>query len=126
MARFYGLRGHKLNRLMLFTVVGPAFLLLGYNNACAGGLLNLPDWVETFPQINTVSTTGRRAAHNSTIQDLEGMGALSCIFVGNKIGRIRTIALACVAHIIGATVQSSAYFLAHLIVGRIIIGTTPM
>ncbi|KAJ9642183.1 hypothetical protein H2204_002552 [Knufia peltigerae] len=117
MARFYGLRGHKLNRLMLFTVVGPAFLLLGYNNACAGGLLNLPDWVETFPQINTVSTTGRRAAHNSTIQGTAVasytlgcfMGAFSCIFVGNKIGQSLAFLQLCgvnaISFYIGPTIE---------------------
>lgn len=40
----------------------------GYNNAVAGGLLSLPSWVETFPQIDTTNTTGDVKAENSRLQ----------------------------------------------------------
>jgi MFS family permease len=147
MASLYSVRGPKLNRLMVLTVVGPAFLLLGYNNALAGGLLNLPNWIHTFPQIDAITTTGAQQAYNSTIQgkeleicmefhhelSYEGtvvasytlgcfIGAFSCIFLGDKIGRIRTIALACIVHIVGAAIQGSAFSLAQLVIGRIVLG----
>lgn len=40
----------------------------GYNNAVAGGLLSLPSWTETFPQIDTANTTGVVKADNSRLQ----------------------------------------------------------
>lgn len=40
----------------------------GYNNAVAGGLLSLPSWIETFPQIDTTNTTGVAKADSSRLQ----------------------------------------------------------
>ena len=40
----------------------------GYNNSIAGGFLSLPSWVETFPALDTVHTTGETKNHNSTLQ----------------------------------------------------------
>lgn len=69
MARpYFGLRGHKLIRLMIITIVLPAYTLLGYNNAVVGGLLSLDSFVKQFPRIDTVNTTGAQAAENARIQ----------------------------------------------------------
>lgn len=53
---------------MIISVVCPAYILLGYNNAVMGGLLTLPSFLSTFPTIDTVHTTGGTAAENSRIQ----------------------------------------------------------
>jgi len=67
----FGLRGQSLIRLMIITVVCPAYCLLGYNNAVVGGLLTLDSFVGTFPQIDTVHTTGSHQAENARIQGTE-------------------------------------------------------
>lgn len=108
----------------------PAYLLFGYNNAVAGGLLDLPSWVSLFPEIDTVHTKGAQKAHNSHIQGtvvavytLGGLfGALSCIFIGDKLGRRHTMMLGAVVTTIGSILQSSAFSFTQLIVGRAISG----
>ena len=64
----FHLRGQSLIRLMTASVVCPAYILLGYNNAVLGGLLNLPSFLETFPSIDTVNTKGSVQAENARIQ----------------------------------------------------------
>lgn len=49
-------------------------------------------------------------------------GALGCTFLGDFLGRRKTIFIASVAQGIGAIVQASAFGFAQFIVGRIIIG----
>ena len=49
-------------------------------------------------------------------------GALSCIFLGDRIGRIRTIMLGAIISIFGAVIQASSFSLAQLIVGRLVAG----
>ena len=68
MTRFYGLRGSKLRNFILGAVIGPAYISFGYNNACAGGLLDLEAWITIFPRIDTLNTTGARKQDNSRIQ----------------------------------------------------------
>lgn len=65
---YLGLRGSSLVRFMIVTVVCPAYMLLGYNNAVFGGLLDLDSFVETFPGIDTVNTTGTEKAQNARVQ----------------------------------------------------------
>jgi MFS family permease len=50
------------------------------------------------------------------------LGALSCIFYSDKIGRLRTIACGMILGLVSLAIQSSAYSLAQLIVGRILVG----
>ena len=54
--------------IVLGIVGATAFALQGYDQSVMNGLLTLSDWVETFPQIDTINTTGAQEAHNSTIQ----------------------------------------------------------
>ncbi|KAJ6519211.1 putative MFS sugar transporter [Mycena sanguinolenta] len=130
MQQYFGLRGRALNNALVWAVIMPAYLLFGYNNGVAGGLLDLPDWIATFPQIDTINTTGSKKATNSHIQGTVVavytlgalFGALSCTFVGDRLGRKRTIMLGTVVTSIGSILQSSAFSFAQLIVGRFITG----
>lgn len=49
-------------------------------------------------------------------------GALGCTFIGDILGRRKTIFIASVVQAIGAILQSSAFVLAQFIVGRVVIG----
>lgn len=65
---YLGLRGNKLTWTMILTIVFPAYFMAGYNNAVPGGLLSLDSFVETFPTIDTIHTTGAAQQHAATIQ----------------------------------------------------------
>ena len=49
-------------------------------------------------------------------------GALSCIWLGNHLGRRRTIFLASAVTIIGAVLMASSFSLAQFIVARLVVG----
>ncbi len=102
----------------------------GYNNAVGGGLLNLPSWIETFPQLDTTTTVGDVKTHNSTIQGTVMaiytlgcfFGGINCIWLGDRLGRKRTILLGAFINLVGAILQSSAFSLGQLTVGRLVSG----
>ncbi|QSZ29208.1 hypothetical protein DSL72_003719 [Monilinia vaccinii-corymbosi] len=50
------------------------------------------------------------------------LGALSCIRIGDALGRKRTIMLGAAINIVGAILQSSSFSLGQLIVGRLVSG----
>src|ERR1700754_111591 len=100
-----------------------------------GGLLTLPSFTKVFPEIDTTrrdtdGLTKAQAEHKSTIQGISVAsynvgcfcGAIACIWVGNWLGRRKTIFLGSAIMVVGAALQCSAFSLAHFIVGRIITG----
>ncbi|KAJ7795694.1 putative MFS sugar transporter [Mycena olivaceomarginata] len=130
MQQYFGLRGKALSNALVWAVIMPAYLLFGYDNGVAGGLLDLPAWVELFPEIDTVNTTGAQKKHNSHIQGTVVavytlgalFGALSCALIGDWLGRRRTIMLGTVVTSIGSILQCSTFSFAQLIIGRFITG----
>lgn len=114
----------------IFFVVGPAFILYGYNQAGLSALLDLPDVVRYFPQVDTINTTGAEKVRNSTIKGLVNaclqlgalVGALSCSVIGDSLGRRKSIFIAGLLAPVGQILQCSAFSLAHFIVGRVILG----
>jgi MFS family permease len=124
------LRGYKLSVAQIALIVAPSFILFGYNQAGVGGLLSLPDWTKTFPEIDTTNTKGKDKSHNATIQGVVVAtfvlgaltGALSCIYIGNTLGRRKTIFLGATLTLIGEVLCSSSFGLAQFIVGRTVIG----
>ncbi|KAH7252787.1 putative MFS sugar transporter [Fusarium tricinctum] len=127
---FFGFRGRKLQMAQIWAVILPCYLLFGYNNSIAGGFLSLPSWVETFPALDTVYTKGETKNHNSSLQGTVVamctlgclFGSLSCIWLGDKLGRKKTIIFGASINTIGAALQASAYSLPQLIVGRLVSG----
>ncbi|KAI9709505.1 MAG: hypothetical protein M1820_003265 [Bogoriella megaspora] len=129
---YFGLRGKSLNAALIWAVIMPTYLLFGYNNGVAGGLIDLPAWVVRFPDIDTVSTTltASQKSHNSQIQGTVVavytlgalFGAFSCISFGDKLGRKKTIMLGAVVTCVGSILQCSSFVLAQLIIGRLITG----
>lgn len=103
------LSGRALHLAQVILVVAPAFIIFGYNQAAAGPLATLQSWVKIFPQIDTVNTHGAVKAKNSTgkgaviaaFQIGALMGALSCIFISDRLGRRRTIFCGAILTIVG-------------------------
>lgn len=107
-----------------------AFILQGYDQALMNGLLTLPSFLKIFPEMNTTTTSGKTKDQNSTIQGTvvaiyeagAAFGALSCYFIGDRLGRRRTIQLGAAIVLVGTLLQSTSFSLAQLIVGRIVTG----
>jgi MFS family permease len=132
--KYLGLRGTRLN-IAIGVIAGFDFLLFGYDQGVMGGLLTLPAFTSVFPQIDTTEQglrglTKSQANHRSTIQGISigsynvgcFCGAISCIWIGDRLGRRKTIFLGSSIMIVGAALQASAFSLPQLIVGRIITG----
>lgn len=98
--------------------------------AVTSGIETQQSWVHTFPQMNTVNTTGSRKAEISriegTVTAIFNLGclcsALSCILVGGILGRKRTFWLGLVITIIGFVLQSSTFCLPQSTIGSFIAG----
>jgi MFS family permease len=96
-----------------------------------GGLLTLGSFLRYFPEVDTVGQpTDAAKKHASTIQAIMVgaytlgcfFGAVATIWLGNILGRKKTIFAGSVIMIVGAVLQTSSYGLAQLIVGRWITG----
>lgn len=106
--------------------------LFGYDQGVTGGLLDLPSFIKYFPDIDTIdetidSATRSQRSLNQGISVASYnlgcfLGSILCIFIGNPLGRRRTIFCGCVTMATGALLQATAYSLPHLIVGRIVTG----
>ncbi|KAF2765964.1 general substrate transporter [Teratosphaeria nubilosa] len=129
MKNFYGLRGTALN-IAIAVVAGTDFALFGYDQGVMGGLLTLSSFLKYFPQISTTGKTGAAASRASNIQGITVggytlgcfFGALATIWLGNILGRKRTIFVGSTIMIIGAAIQCSSYSLGQLIASRLITG----
>ncbi|KAI6350971.1 hypothetical protein MCOR25_010243 [Pyricularia grisea] len=124
---FFGLTGHHLAVLQIALIVAPSFILFGYNQAGLGGLIGLKDWVRTFPEIDTIH---KKDSATSTLKGFvvatsvigAFIGSLICAYTGDKFGRRHVIAFAGLCTLVGEVLECSAFSLAQLIIGRIIVG----
>ncbi|KAI3175601.1 hypothetical protein DTO039G3_2759 [Penicillium roqueforti] len=64
------LKGKSLS-LAISLIGAVGFILQGYDQAIANGLLILDSFIAVFPQVDTVQTTGREKSHNSKIQAIQ-------------------------------------------------------
>ncbi|KAJ4326195.1 hypothetical protein N0V94_000141 [Neodidymelliopsis sp. IMI 364377] len=100
----------------LMTSLG--FMLIGYDNGLMGGLVNGPAFQDTFdnPSANMLGTI-------VAIFEIGCfLGAMTTAFVGEKLGRRKSIGIGAIISVIGTVLQASAFSRAHLIVGRIVSG----
>lgn len=126
---FLGLKGQTLHNTVSL-VAGAGFLLFGYDQGVMGSLLTLPKFYEQFPSMDTVTALPSEKEHKSTWQGLVVaiyeigclVGAVATMYVGDKIGRRKTIVLGCIVMIIGAIIQAASYSAGQLFVARIITG----
>lgn len=129
MAPYFGLTGRKLHAAV-WIISWVAVSMFGYNGAAAGGVLGSPAFQKQFPSIDVESAPPGQAQHRSTIQGtvvatftlLGTVGALGCIWIGDILGRRRTLFLACTINLIGAILIGTAYSLAQFVVARVFLG----
>lgn len=96
-----------------------------------GGLLTLPSFLHHFPEIDTKNPPpGSNPSHASNIQGITVggytlgcfFGAVATIWLGNLLGRKRTIFTGSLIMVVGAVIQASSFNLAQMIPGRFITG----
>jgi sugar porter (SP) family MFS transporter len=117
--KWYSLRvkGRFLLALVIFNA-SVAFLLFGYDQGVLAGLLTSEYFLSTFghPDSGLIGTI------NSVYNLGCFCGAIICFFFGDKLGRRRSILCGLSVMTVGAILQTSAYSVPQLIVGRVITG----
>lgn len=111
-------------------IVAPSFILFGYNQAGLGPLADLQSWVSMFPDLDTINTSGELESRNSTYKGTviasfqigALIGALTCTYLGDRLGRRWSIFIGAILSIIGQVLQTASYSLAQFVIGRVILG----
>lgn len=135
-SRYFGLTGTKLN-IAIGVLAGLDFLLFGYDQGVMGALLSLPSFVKVFPEIDVRAETEAaqgltqsQMTHRSTIQGISVasynvgcfFGAVTTIWIGDILGRRKTIFLGSSIMVVGAALQCSSFTLGQFISGRLVTG----
>lgn len=135
-SRYFGLTGTKLN-IAIGVLAGLDFLLFGYDQGVMGALLSLPSFVKVFPEIDVRAETEAAQGltqsqmnHRSTIQGISVasynvgcfFGAVTTIWIGDILGRRKTIFLGSSIMVVGAALQCSSFTLGQFISGRLVTG----
>ncbi|WWC69816.1 uncharacterized protein I206_103759 [Kwoniella pini CBS 10737] len=131
MKTLLGKKGETLQELMNFCVVVPVFLAMGFSLSFGGGVTGYKTFYALFPEIDTTTTKGSVKSHNSLIQGTTvaslnlgaALGCLSTMYLGNRLGRRRTVMLGAIIALVGTILQCSAFSLAQLIVARMVLGS---
>ncbi|KAI0677405.1 general substrate transporter [Trametes maxima] len=120
------LSGTALTAAIAF-VAGTGFTLFGYDQGVMSALLTAKQFENVFPQVITNSS---EPSNHATLQSFIVaiyeigclIGALSNLWIGDWLGRRRTIVLGGIIMIIGAILQTASYRYAQMVVARIITG----
>jgi MFS family permease len=116
--------------MALIGVTMPAIMSFGYNQSMLGGVLTLDSFERQFREIDLTDAAPEEKPYKSTIQGtvvalyaVGGLfGALSCIGLGDILGRKKVIMLASAIQIVGAILMTTAFEFAQLVVSRLVIG----
>ncbi|OBZ76779.1 Sugar transporter STL1 [Grifola frondosa] len=115
------LRGRQLTAALAF-VAGTGFTLFGYDQGVMSALLSAKQFEIVFPQVVVDSNHPNHATLQSFLEIGCLIGALSNLWVGDFLGRRKTIVLGGVIMIIGAILQTTSFSYAQMVVARIITG----
>ncbi|KAG1897588.1 general substrate transporter [Suillus fuscotomentosus] len=119
------LRGHKLTAAVTF-VAGTGFTLFGYDQGVMSSLLTGNQFEGSFPEVIVEPSHPNHATLQSFIIAIYEVGclfgALSNLWVGDKLGRRKTIVVGGSIMIVGAILQTTAFSFAQLIFARIFTG----
>ena len=111
------LRGRSL--LMAVSVLTSlGFMLIGFDNGLMGGLVDTPAFNATFNNPNSTMTGLIVAIYEVGCF----LGSVVTAFIGEHLGRRKTVGIGCVIMVIGAVLQATSYSRAQMIVARIVSG----
>lgn len=111
-------------------VVFPSFFLFGYNQVVVGALVSFEAFTKLFPDLDTVHAPPVLESHRSVIQGVYvssftlggAVGSISCSFIGDWLGRRKTICIGAILTLIGTALSCSSFDLPQLFIGRILTG----
>ncbi|OCB89042.1 general substrate transporter [Sanghuangporus baumii] len=115
------LRGRTLTYTLAF-VAGTGFTLFGYDQGVMSALLTANQFERVFPQVNTDSHPNHATLQSFVVAIYEIgclLGALSNLWVGDKLGRRKTIVLGGCIMIIGAILQTASISYAMLVTSTV-------
>nr|POF15457.1 sugar transporter stl1 [Quercus suber] len=116
--RYFGLRGGWLT-FWITVACGTDMTLFGYDQGVFGGVIVTDNFLTTLGVVGDTSLQGTITA----IYDVGCFfGAIAAYFIGDWLGRKKTILLGTTILSIGAILQITSYSVAQMIVGRIVAG----
>jgi sugar porter (SP) family MFS transporter len=116
MRSWYG-RGRPLRAAITYCCLC-AFLFFGYDQGVFSGILQNKNWLDQFGHPDDTKTGILVSSY--CLGALFGCGLN--FFFGDRLGRRRMMWLAMCFVILGASLQTSAFSTAHLVIGRVITG----
>ncbi|KAK8046837.1 general substrate transporter [Apiospora saccharicola] len=115
---YFGLKGAWLT-FWVTVACATDMTLFGYDQGVFGGVIVTPDFLDLLGIANNEKLQSTVTA----IYDVGCfLGALSTMYIGERLGRKRTIMLGTTVMAVGAILQIAAFGMAQMIVGRIIAG----
>ncbi|KIY46627.1 general substrate transporter [Fistulina hepatica ATCC 64428] len=124
-SHYISLRGRKLTTAVA-VVAGTGFTLFGYDQGVMSALLTAGQFEKVFPEVVVENAHPNHATLQSLLVAVYEVGcligALSNLWLGDRLGRRRTIALGGIIMIIGAILQTTAFSFAHMIAARVVTG----
>lgn len=114
----FGLSGLSLNFAVAF-IATCAFWLFGYDMSVMGGIITEPAFTSVFPSMNDATIQGIVIA---SFELGALVGALSCLDLGDRLGRRSTVWVGMTFMLVGGALQCSAWHVSQLTVGRVISG----
>ncbi|KAI0347352.1 general substrate transporter [Trametopsis cervina] len=116
------LHGRTLTAALAF-VAGTGFTLFGYDQGVMSALLSAPQFEKVFPTTVIGSNHATLQSFVVAIYEIGCLvGALSNLWLGDRIGRRKTIVLGGSIMIVGAILQATSFSYAQLVVARIVTG----
>ncbi|KAL1944300.1 hypothetical protein VTO73DRAFT_3485 [Trametes versicolor] len=108
-------------------VAGTGFTLFGYDQGVMSALLTAKQFENVFPQ---VIVNDSQPSNHATLQSFVVavyeigclIGALSNLWIGDWLGRRKTIVLGGIIMIVGAILQTTSFSYTQMVVARIITG----
>ncbi|KAI0478934.1 general substrate transporter [Xylariaceae sp. FL0804] len=107
-------------QLVCLVIVNSVSLVhFGYDQGIFAGALISPNFIATFPQTSHANVSG---ITSSCFSLGAFFGCLAAFFLGDKLGRKKAVWAGLVLNVVGAVLQTAAFHLPPLIVGRLING----
>lgn len=115
---------------LIIATAAMTYTLHGFSNSVTNGIITNETFIGEFPRIDTVNSMGKQRNEHSTMQGLTvglyqvgcALGSFLCYWLTDRIGRKKVIQLVGLMNCIGIVLQVTAFSLAHLIIGRIVMG----
>ncbi|WWC61533.1 uncharacterized protein I303_104117 [Kwoniella dejecticola CBS 10117] len=122
--------GNNFQLCMNLLVVIPTFLAMGLSQSWMGGVASYKSFYRQFPQIDTSTTEGdikaqhsiRQGAVNASLNLGAIVGCLSCIWLGNCLGRRKTIVLGAAITNFGTVLMCTSFSMPQFCVARVCLG----